>query len=488
MKVESETAGMRLPGSRARNAPGLREQTPVIAGSPAATSALALLSRGKGTRLAVCAPGRLEVMGGPGCLAGALVLNTALEGHVAVAVERRADHGLQIRLAPALGGQGAAIDFSPAQLDHPADARAVYQAIGDPTNSTGRAILAVAGTVAELIRAVRADTHLDGLTIAVDSTLEGRTDVGRDAALLAATVSAAALSHGLTLSLESATAICDRAARTWLDGLCHEADLSAALGSRPSSIMLCAQEGGAGHEAMPLPPGTCMFGIDSGVDSAEAACRVACVQATSQMGLTLIDAIIHHEGAGATRWDGRLSSITVSEYVTRFRDRLPTRLKGRDFLDRFGSSCDDVSQIDADRTYRVRSRTEHYIYEHDRSRRFVELLSEVQGSEDESRLTAAGEVMHASHWSYGQRCGLGCVATDLLVSLLRDAGPGNGIYGAKIGGRGCGGVVSVLMHDDRSAWSALEAALEKYERRARRKATVLTGTRPGALVGGVVCG
>jgi L-arabinokinase len=93
--------------------------------------------------------------------------------------------------------------------------------------------------------------------------------------------------------------------------------------------------------------------------------------------------------------------------------------------------------------------------------------------------------MYASHWSYGQRCGLGSIETDMLVNLLRQSDANPDIYGAKITGCGCGGVVAVLMRTSDRATAAVDQAIEDYQARAERKARLIRGSLPGALVSGV---
>ena len=62
---------------------------------------------------------------------------------------------------------------------------------------------------------------------------------------------------------------------------------------------------------------------------------------------------------------------------------------------------------------------------------------------DESGLVEMGELMYGSHASYSA-CGLGSDGTDLLVELVRQAGPAAGLFGAKITGGGSGGTVAIL--------------------------------------------
>jgi len=135
--------------------------------------------------------------------------------------------------------------------------------------------------------------------------------------------------------------------------------------------------------------------------------------------------------------------------------------------------------------YKVRSRTEHHIYEEVRTRQFLDsLAAAAKQQQSESWLTEAGEALYASHWSYGQRCGLGSVETDALVTLLRARGPQSGIYGAKVTGHGCGGLVAVLLRAGDTPQAAVADALAEYQRNTGLTPRVFRGSTPGALVRG----
>ena len=85
--------------------------------------------------------------------------------------------------------------------------------------------------------------------------------------------------------------------------------------------------------------------------------------------------------------------------------------------------------------------------------------------------------MSDSHASYSA-CGLGSDGTDRLVALARDAGPAQGIYGAKITGGGSGGTVAVLA--DAGAGNAVRAIASQYADETGREAYVFDGSSPGA--------
>ena len=63
------------------------------------------------------------------------------------------------------------------------------------------------------------------------------------------------------------------------------------------------------------------------------------------------------------------------------------------------------------------------------------------------------------HASYSA-CGLGSDGTDLIVRLVREEGPANGLYGARITGGGSGGTVAILGRRD--AHQAINRVAEGY--------------------------
>jgi L-arabinokinase len=95
----------------------------------------------------------------------------------------------------------------------------------------------------------------------------------------------------------------------------------------------------------------------------------------------------------------------------------------------------------------------------------------------ERHLVEMGELMAAAHESYSA-CGLGSDGTDLLVQLVREAGPDNGLYGAKITGGGSGGTVAILGRSDAEA--AVDAVAAKYREMTGRQTYVFRGSSPGA--------
>jgi galactokinase len=87
-------------------------------------------------------------------------------------------------------------------------------------------------------------------------------------------------------------------------------------------------------------------------------------------------------------------------------------------------------------------------------------------------------LMYASHASYSA-CGLGSRGTDLLVQLVRAAGPAKGLYGARITGGGSGGTVAVVGSHD--AYPAIHQVAAEYELATGHRPHIFAGSSPGVL-------
>jgi L-arabinokinase len=126
----------------------------------------------------------------------------------------------------------------------------------------------------------------------------------------------------------------------------------------------------------------------------------------------------------------------------------------------------------------VRVPTTHAIYEHQRVHDFSEIL---QSPESAKRLELLGELMYQSHASYSA-CGLGSDGTDRLVTLVGEAGPSKGLFGAKITGGGSGGTVAVLGRRD--AKPELEKVAQHYARETGYGPHIFEGSSPGTAAFG----
>jgi L-arabinokinase len=214
-----------------------------------------------------------------------------------------------------------------------------------------------------------------------------------------------------------------------------------------------------------LPDEVEVYGLDSGIRHAVTGADYGSVRVGAFMGCRII-APPH----------GYLANVTPSEWESRFRDRVPERMTGAAFLAEYGGFPDVVTTIDPARTYAIRQPTAHPVYEHDRVQRFRALL-QVRPLDDDT-LAQLGDLMYQSHESYGA-CGLGSSGTDELVALAREAGPAQGLFGAKITGGGSGGTVAVLAR--KGSRAAIDEVARRYERATGRAAGLIAGSSDGAM-------
>jgi L-arabinokinase len=129
----------------------------------------------------------------------------------------------------------------------------------------------------------------------------------------------------------------------------------------------------------------------------------------------------------------------------------------------------------------VRAGTDHPVFENHRVKTFIACMDRAH-SGDRSALIEAGGLMYASHWSYGSNCGLGCKETDLIVRLVRERGPEQGLFGAKITGGGSGGTVAILA--DAEAETRVREIADAYRQATELAPDIFAGTSPGAYAFG----
>lgn len=441
-------------------------------------------------RVVVRAPGRLDVMGGIAEYTGSLVLQMPTAEHVIIAVQPRTDGLLRIESSgPQADGAEPREAFRIATADvFGVDGRVIApsdgaeRVTGDST--AAEATRCLLGTVAELQRTIPMAKLKNGLTIIWGSTMARPASTGQSSALSAAAL--VALSKQLPFEMEpaQAAALCQRVANHWLHLPVGPASSMCALVSEPHALLQIQCKPLAHGASIPLPDDVILLGIDCGKVQADAHLRYERVRAAAMMGAMIIDRIVRFEKMTDIPWNGHLSSVAVTDFVNRFRDRLPTKIRGADYLRLFGETGDPLTRIEPDLMYKIRSRVEHHIYENSRAHQFVEGLSRAIRVRKPEAFQAAGELMYASHWSYGQRCGLGSIETDTLVNLLRRHGAAFDIHGAKVSGPGCGGMVIALMLASDNASAALRQGLQAYVESTDLEAHLVQGSSAGAMVAG----
>lgn len=417
----------------------------------------------------------LNVMGGIAESAGALLLHAALAETVTAAVRRNSPGQVLINWYDS-DGQNSAPPFVVA-INELRSADGLFLPAIDIIERFGRKLnrpgLALLGAWVEAVREGLIPVGEDGWSLGGVGSPGLSTLSALKAPLVTAVLHAAAALHGVPLIACRVAAVAVVVQHDWLGWPLGVGDAHAATSGKVGGLQQFRSDLQKCAGTVELPPTLEVIAIDCGTESADARLTNQHVRAAAAMGRVLVRRIMEHDQLDLGTWNGHLSGLSMTDYVERFRDRLPMKMKGKEFLERFGDPGDPYAPIKPEWLYKVRSRTEHMIYEHARATHFAEFISRGVRKSDPQAYVDAGELMYASHWSYGQRCGLGGVETDYIVSQLRSAGKDNDILGAKICGRGCGGMVAVLKRVTPKAEQALADACGTYQLQMNRLPRVL---------------
>jgi hypothetical protein len=180
------------------------------------------------------------------------------------------------------------------------------------------------------------------------------------------------------------------------------------------------------------------------------------------------------------RWGGYLANIGTAAFERRYRDLLPARLTGADFLARYAAP--PGVQIGPDEGYPLRAAAALAVGEHLRARGAVALLraaaSKAQRDED---LLLVGEMMAESHWLQ-RAAGLGDAHADRLADMVDAAGPGGGLLGARAPAAASGVTLVVLARA--GAEGEIQRVADAYAQICGEPVTLFGGSAPGCSPAG----
>jgi len=345
----------------------------------------------------------------------------------------------------------------------------------------------VAGAFLVLMREKGARIERGARLLVSSSVPEGK-GVSSSAALEVATMRAIDAAYGVGLAPRELAFLCQRVENMVACAPCGVMDqMTSACGERDRLLaLLCQPAEMLGNVA--LPEELAVWGVDSGIRHSVGGADYGTVRTAAFMGYRIVaDAAgLRASEAGEqgrvlvedTKWGGYLANVTPAEFEEHYERQLPERMAGAEFLQTYKGITDPVTSVEPARLYPVRRATRHPVYEHDRVKKFSAVLQGWRGGRQAEEL---GALMYESHESY-TACGLGSEGTDLLVRLAREAGPREGLYGAKITGGGSGGTVAVL--GARGAGPAVVRLASRYAELTGRAPLVLQGSSPGAAAFG----
>jgi L-arabinokinase len=457
----------------------------------------------RGSEITVArAPGRLDVMGGIADYSGSPVLEMPIREATYAALQRSGSRTLRIVSLSEDAQRDMFVEIPLEEFggNSPLDyesARALFKR--DPARGWAAY---VAGLFLVLMRERDVVFH-EGARILIDSRVPEGKGVSSSAALEVAVMQAVVAAYGIAIQPREMALLCQKVENLVVGAPCGVMDQMAAACSEKGRLLALVCQPAELGDSIEIPNEIAFWGLDSGVRHSISGADYGDVRAGAFMGYRMIAEragleIRRDRSTGIVqiedpRWRGYLANMSPVEFERDYAARLPELMSGAAFLSRFHGTTDPVSRIGLEHNYAVHVATAHPIYENARVRRFAELISEGATrssltAEDaevsqrgEQRLELMGELMYQSHASYSA-CGLGAAETDLLVRLVRESGPTQGLYGARITGGGSGGTVAVLGHRD--AGDAIANVAERYAEETGHRPYVFSGSSPGSTAFG----
>lgn len=229
-------------------------------------------------------------------------------------------------------------------------------------------------------------------------------------------------------------------------------------------------------EFVPWPLQVSFVGIHTKVPRSTTSTAYIETRTAAFMGLTILKKELALEKLN----DNYLCNLTVQEFQEKCYPLLPERMRGEDFLEKYGETVDTVTEVQPEKIYQVRSRVEHPIYENARVKQFIAAIKNASRDREHIHdyLKEAGNLMYASNASYRDLAGLGSPEVDGIVNIAQKIGEPGGIYGAKITGGGGGGTVALLCYGNVS--NSLTQIRAAYKLAWGLDAETFRGSAPGA--------
>ena len=396
------------------------------------------------------APGRLDVMGGIADYSGSLVLEMPIAQGTKALAARRSD-GLWRVYSREAGSSGlqALVEVPTRWLETEAKARSFF-AKNAKTSWASYAL----GCVTLLLREKKMPAGGADLHLVSDVPLAR--GLSSSASVEVAAMTALGRLFKISFGPTELPVLCQRVENQVVGAPCGLMDqLTCYLGKKDRLLPILCQPDIV-QTQVPVPRGIGFVGIDSGVRHWVGGSSYSAVRTAAFMGYSLIALkegaapkelrrVLRTGKASSLPYGGFLSNIPPAWFQSHYSPHLPEKMKGRDFLRLAGASIDRVTEVEPSKTYSVRSCARHPVFENSRVARFKEgLLTLTTLAKGRGEILAQmGGLMFQSHESYGA-CGLGEPVTDRIVAEARKAGPGSGVYGAKITGGGSGGTVCLL--------------------------------------------
>ncbi len=426
------------------------------------------------------APGRLDLMGGNDDYTGGLVFEMTIREATWCAAQLRGDDRLVLRNKTA--GQAGWQETVECRLEDARDAETLRRQVNASPDVRWTAY--VLGNFHYLVARYGDAIRGRGLTLYLGSDVPLNKGVSSSAAVEVAVMKAACAAYDIALQGTDLALACQWVENVIAGSACGVMDqITVVLGEEDSVLPLVCQPCNP-EPLVWLPAEVQCWAIDSGVSHEVSGIEYEAARAAAFMGYKLI---CDRESLPVTpddaseiprftdpRFQGYLANLPKSLFHERYEAALPETMTGAAYLEAAGQHVDPFTRCLSDYSYRIRANTRYAVEENDRVQLFAELA---RSAATDRAYRLLGDLMYQSHYAYTE-CGLASAATDLLVSLARDEGPEQGIFGAKITGGGAGGTVAILGRRD--ARASLDRIVARYREARGYDPYVFEGSSIGA--------
>jgi galactokinase len=428
------------------------------------------------------APGRLDLMGGNVDYTGGLVFQATIREATWAAAQHRDDRRI-IFWNPQVEREGW-LDRVEFELESLTNDAAVRQQVNSSPKVRWTAY--VLG-VFYLLRDKYPQSVKAGANVYIESEVPLNKGVSSSAAVEVAVMKAVAAAYGIALAGVELAEACQWVENVIAESACGIMDQAASVLGGEGYVLPLLCQPCLPQPLVKLPAGLRCWGIDSGVRHAVTGVQYESARAAAFIGYRMICDWEHSQltlGESGRiprfvepRWNGYISNIPPSVFRSLYEDDLPLLASGVEIQALGKIHPDPFTSIRSEVNYRVRACTRYAVEENQRIEMFVELARGAQLGESVNTFRLMGDLMFQSHWSYSE-CGLGCDATDFLISLVREECGEGKLYGAKVTGGGGGGTVAVLGAE--GAEEAFRRVVNKYAEFHDREPYVFEGSSMGA--------
>ena len=407
------------------------------------------------------APARLDIMGGVADYCGANVFEMTLDRMAIAACQTREDRNL-CAITLRAGSQFKPNFYCTLDNFYTDGTLKTYQQVQDyfsqePNTAWTSYVL---GAFYVLLKEGKINQFPHGATIVIKSDIPIGGGVASSAAVEVATLMALNQLYNLELGAMEIARLAQIVENRVAGAPCGIMDQVTAVAGTASKILSILCQPDKILECVSSPLNVSFVGIHTKVRRSTSSTAYIDTRIGAFMGLAILKAAFAAEaeptsekGKSAQKIsdalaDNYLCNISVQEFHAHCETLLPEQMHGEEFLEKYGETIDTATQVDPEKTYPVKCRVEHMIYENARTQQFIAAIKKAGRDPERIQdcLREAGNLMYESNASYRDLAGLGSPEVDGLINIARKIGEQGGIYGAKITGGGGGGTVALLCY------------------------------------------